>query len=724
MKKYIITIFLLSVVACLLKAQDVAPLKDGKVIRQSNVKALPDSIIKLKSDSLGIRLHNDSIILPDSLSADSLEKEYARMRLDERAKADSIRNSLKIYGWTISPRLGERNYIEVDTTLYDFHQKTLADGRDVAVSYLGNLGSAAQSKIFFNRPEPSRYSFLDVFSFWRKDPEDQVFMNTKVPYSNIFYQESGSKQYAENRFTGTLSSNFGKKVNVGFDVDYIYARGFYANLSNKQISYDLNASYIGERYSMHAFFGFNNFYNNENGGITDPLYITNPDSDILLRRGFNGKSDEIPVNLKDTWNRLRGRHFYVTNRYNLGDDEEEYNVNDSTVAVRKKKNYIPPASIVLTSHYNDQRRSIKSNDNRMDTLFFLNVPNEYKQEGSNPLSTIKYVSPLDDYMSYYSFKNTLALAMNEGFRDWVKFGLTAFVEYDMRKYSIPAEGGIMGIQRHESENVLTVGGVLSKEKGKYLTYKAWAEKNLLDSDFRLEGEVGTTLKFRGKDVSAKVRAYIKQIKPSFFENNFSSKYWNWTQNFSDIRRVFIGGEIELPFTKTKISGGVENIQNYIYYAPEGFAAQKSGSVQVISLRLDQRFQAGIFHWDNQIVYQMTSDDEVIPLPDLSVYSNIYLTATVAKVLHLQLGADAHFHTSYYAPGYNPLVMQFYNQREMKIGNFPIATAYINILLKRTRFFIMYYNVAKGMGNGQAFTVPYYPINPSGIRFGLSWRFNN
>lgn len=724
MKKYIIVILLFFVVACAIKAQDVVPLKDGKVLKASGLKALSDSSIT-KGQFLKSEMMPDSLkIMSDSLPADSLEKKYAQIRLDERAKADSIRQASRIYGWKISPRLGERIYVEQDTSNITFHQTTLVDGKDVAVSYLGNLGSASQSKIFFNRPESSRFSFMDVFSYWRKNPEDQVFLNTKVPYSNIFYQESGSKQVAENRFIGTLSSNFGKKVNVGLNVDYLYARGFYSYLSNKSISYDLNASYVGDRYSMHAFFGFNNFNTVENGGIIDQLYIKNPDSDILKARSFSGQSVDIPVNLKDTWNKLRGRHFFVTNRYNLGDFEEEYQVNDSTTVFRRKKNYVPPASIILTTHYNDQRRSIISEDPRMDSLFYYKVPNQYKisENGNLPLAGVKYIAPIDDFMSYYSFKNTLALAMNEGFRDWVKFGLTAFIEYDMRKYSIPED--LPKVQRHEGENVLTVGCMLSKEKGKSLTYKAWGEKNLLDSDFRLEGEVSTTLALKGKDISAKAKAYIKQIKPSFFENNFSTKYWNWNYDFSDIRRVFIGGEIELPFTRTKISGGVENIQNYIYYGPDGFIAQKSGSVQVISLRLDQRLKAGILHWDNQVVYQMTGDDEVIPLPDLSAYSNLYIIATIAKVLHLQLGADVHYHTSYYAPGYNPLTLQFYNQRETKLGNFPLATAYVNLLLKNTRFFLMYYNAAQGMGNGEALTVPYYPVNSRGIRLGLSWKFNN
>lgn len=727
MKKYVVAISLFFTVACVLKAQESLPVKRGDIKALVGPMVIKDSIA-IDSLKPGVQQFiRDSIVATDSLQIQQ-EKEFAKMRLDERAKADSIRNSLRIYGWTISPRLGERIYVERDTTHITFHQRTLPDGLDVAVSHLGNLGSASQSKIFFDRPEPSRFSFQDVFYYWHKKPEDQIFLNTKIPYSDIFYQESGGKQVAENRFKATLSSNFGKKFNIGFDVDYIYARGFYDNLSNKAISYDMNASYIGDKYSMHAFWGFNNFNATENGGITNPLYITNPDSDEIRRLSFSGKSNEIPVRLGDTWNRLRGRHFYVTNRYDLGNDMELYQVNDSTTAFRKKKDYVAPASIILTTYYNDQRRTIKSNDAAgMDSLFYT-IPlrrygNGYDENGNpTPIANgIKYSSPMDDYMSYYSFKNTLALAMNEGFRDWVKFGLTAFVEYDMRKYSVPGELPL--VQTHASENILTVGGVLAKEKGKYLTYKAWAEKNLLDSDYRLEGEVTTTLFFKNRELSAKARAYVKQIKPSYFENNFSSKYWNWKHDFSDIRRVFIGGEINSPSTKTKISGGFERIDKYIYYNEDGFIAQAS-DVNVISIRLDQKLQAGILHWDNQIVYQKTSNENVLPLPDLSLYSNLYITGTIAKVLHLQLGADTHFHTSYYAPGYNLLTLQYYNQRKMKLGNFPLTTVYLNLLLKNTRFFIMYYNATQGMGNSDSFTVPYYPVNSSGMRLGLSWKFNN
>lgn len=197
-----------------------------------------------------------------------------------------------------------------------------------------------------------------------------------------------------------------------------------------------------------------------------------------------------------------------------------------------------------------------------------------------------------------------------------------------------------------------------------------------------------------------------------------------TIDLGNTRRVYVGGEIYVPQTKTRIKGGVENIQNLIYYGSDRYIAQESGSVQVVGFQLEQKLQAGILHWDNEIAYQISSNKEVLPLPSLSVYSNLYITGSISKVLKLQIGAEAHYFTEYYAPGYDPALMQFYNQRNVEIGNFPIATAYLNANLKNTRFFIMMYNITSSMGKSNYFTTPYYPVNPRMIKFGLSWKFNN
>lgn len=237
MKKYILTAFLFFAIFSVLNAQDS---------RRRPNRTTP-TVQKQQTDSVAP--------VPDNFPVTGTTVDTAKVDVPP------------IYGWKISPRLGERIFLPMDTAIVNFHQSMLVDGLDVNVGYLGNVGSPAQSMIFFDRPESSRFVFLDAMHYWRKDPQDKYYLNTKVPYSNVRYQTGGGGQSAEQRLQTEISMNMGKKLNVGFDFDYVYSRGNYTSLSNKQMNYDFYASYIGDKYKMHAFLSNNNFNNIENGGI-------------------------------------------------------------------------------------------------------------------------------------------------------------------------------------------------------------------------------------------------------------------------------------------------------------------------------------------------------------------------------------------------------------------------------------------------------------------------
>lgn len=641
-------------------------------------------------------------------------------------KTDTVKGPQK-YGWILNSRSGTRTLQDTEKTLFDFHQSSLIDNKSIAVSYLGNVGSPAQSKLFFEREESSLFPFLDAFDYYYKKPEEVVYINTKVPYSNVFYQSGGGRMEKEERLKTEFTLNSGKKFNIGFNIDYAYARGFYSSLSNKHFTYDVNASYISDRYQMHAY-AMHNYYNNsENGGITDIRFITDPENPALAGTWSKGKSSrDIPVRAERMWNKLSGRQIFISNKYDIGWEKGSENSD--------KTDFIPVASFILTSHYADQSRRFASKDETKvstnwgyvlaaDTIYYK-TKEEYNDPNNGYFDIMKGALA-NDLMSYWSFKNTFAITLNEGFKDWVKFGLTAFVEQDLRKYTIPTQtpGGV----DIKSQNSTVIGGILSKQKGQHLRYNLKANLGVVGynlGEFRAEADVSTSIKFAGKDAIVRANGYLKNLKPSFYENNFRTKYINWNNDFSDIRRVFVGGEILIPQTQTRISGGVENIDHYIYYGSDKKIAQTSKNIQIIGVRLDQKLKAGIFHWDNQIAYQMSSEEEIIPLPTISFYSNIYISTKLVKVLTLQLGVDARFHTKYYAPGYEPVTLQFYNQKDRKIGGFPFATGYLNINLKNTRFFLMMYNIAESMGNSEYFTTPNYPVAPMTMKMGISWDFNN
>ena len=660
------------------------------------------------------------IIVPDSTlitsDKDSLDiimeqaKREQGMGKITPISTDSTEQHTRYNIWKIHERTGERYDATADTLLYNYQHTTIPDGHSIAMGHLGNLGSPTISKLFFDRGESSHFFFYDAYYPYNMDVEKQLFFNTRVPYSRINYQRAGGNIDKEERLETRFTMNFNRHLNVGFDLDFINAKGFYASQAAKQNNFSAYANYLSDRIEVHGYASQTSATNFENGGISDSTFITNPES---IEQSFTSR--DIPTYFTKTWNRMKTNQYYLSARYNLG-------YNEPSLTPDEEKEFVPVASIILTSRYKEQYRRFLSYDTARVTL-----PNGDEVGKIDTLYTNNYYkSAVDDSTRFSTLKNTLALSMREGFRDWVKFGLTVFVEHETRNFNLLDTIGD-GRYKHKEQSTI-IGGILSKQQGKYLRFNAEADLGVLGEnlgEFRINGNVQTTFNIAGKQANLMGEAYIKNLKPKFLEQQYHSKYFWWNNDFDDTRRVYIGGKLFIPFTNTTLSVGVENIQNLVYFDVNKLPFQESDNIQVVSARVDQNFKAGIFNWNNSVVYQTSSNEEAIPLPTLSAYSNLFLKTKIVDELTLQLGVDAHYHTEYYAPGYEAALLQFYNQREKKVGNYPIMTGYANMHLKQMRFFVMMYNIGDLIiGKPNYFSLPNYPVNPMLFKLGVSVNLNN
>ena len=155
--------------------------------------------------------------------------------------------------------------------------------------------------------------------------------------------------------------------------------------------------------------------------------------------------------------------------------------------------------------------------------------------------------------------------------------------------------------------------------------------------------------------------------------------------------------------------------------------QYSDPITLFTASLSQDFTLGPLNWESVVTWQKSTKEDVIPVPDLNIYSNLFLRFKIAKVLSCDFGADVFFFTKYYAPDYSPALGQFTVQEgnhRTEIGNCPIVDVYANFHLKHTRFFVMMSHVNAEIGDKNYFLVPHYPLNGRVLRFGLSWNFFN
>ena len=651
--------------------------------------------------------------------------------IDTTAVTDANSIPIGLYQWKVTRRLGNIIPVPVDTLQAGFMNSNDPAGLTGQYNYLGNLGAPRMSRIFFDRKEESQFFFTDPYDQTVLRPEDVTFTNTLSPYTNLTYYKSFNSRYSEERFKSYFAVNANKKFGFGFYVDYVYGRGMYNNQSTALFNGGIFASYRGDKYDMHFIFNNDNLKMRENGGITDDRYITNPLDMAEGKKQYT--SNDIPTLLNKTWNHNTSYHAFLTHRFNLGFyDEKEDSTQTDSIAYSEK--FVPVTSFIHTMELDFNGRKYITQDDAQNRELY-----EHTYFGNDSIDKDRRTS----------VRNTLGISLREGFNKWAKAGLTAFVTHEYRDFTLPDSTDVPSqrIFKHYKENILYAGGELLKEQGNLLHYKVLGELAIAGEDagqFRLEGNGDLNLNLLGDSVRLDVNAYVKNLNPVFFYRNFHSKHYWWDNNdLSKIMRTRLEGKLSSQKLGTTLRMGVENIKNYTYLANTSVPVtnqagqivsfknnaavfQHSGNIQVFTAMLQQKLKYGIFHLDGEVVYQKSSEQSILPLPELSAYGNLYLKTGLAKnVLQVELGADVRYFTKYNAPDYSPVIGQFYLQNpenEISIGGCPMIDVYANLHLKRTRIFVMLYNANQTMGNSRYFLAPHYPISPRILKLGISWNF--
>jgi len=739
-------------------------------------------------------------------------------------RRDSVQNKeipRGVRAWTVDRQFGDIHPTELDTMPHLYQNTIFNTGIYGEYNSIGNNYSSRLSRIVIDRPQTSQFFFTQPYDYTTKEPDQFLFLNTLSPYTNISYDNCGNKQNGEDHIDAKFGINANKRLGLGFDLDYHYARGYYQNQSNSHFRASLYGTYVGDRYQMHALFSTYHRKATENGGIGDDRYITHPES-------FDDQfsEEEIPTVLSKNWNRNNSIHLFLSHRYNIGfyrkvkmteeeikarqfaaasakDKEARENKNkegdrnlgrkggkvagdmptgrpenariagdlpkdgekpvmedstrvrvesqqqlDSLMAAQAqqdsidatmKRVYVPVTSFIHTLDINSYSRIYQAYNSPTD--YYLNTFYKYNDEGKYSNDSIY------DKTKYVSFKNTFAIALLEGFNKYAKAGIKGFISYDHRKFQMPDldEGSDTYYMNKWTEGHLSVGGQISKTQGKTLHYNVALETWVAGADAgSLKVDFSTDLNFPlfGDTVQLAAKAYFHRLNPTFFQRKYHSKHLWWDDSdLSKETHTHIEGVFSYPKTNTQLRIAVDEIQNYTYfgmdynitesYGRSGLTAgvyQESGNINLLTAQLRQNFRLGILNWENVITYQHSSNKEVLPVPALNIFTNLYLKFKIAKVLSVELGGDATFFTKYYAPDYVPQLGQFAihmdKDNRIELGNYPFVDVYANFHLKRARFFIMMSHVNNASGNKMIFLAPHYPVNGNVLRLGVSWNFYN
>ncbi|MGN1264179.1 MAG: putative porin, partial [Prevotella sp.] len=443
-----------------------------------------------------------------------------------------------LYVWTIDSKFGDITPATPDTMPHLYMNSIFNTGLFGQYNTTGNNYTARENRIVIDRPLTKQFFFNQPYSWVMKATDSLHFTNTLSPLTNISYDNCGDKTNGEDHIDAKFAINAGKKLGMGFDLNYAYARGYYSNQSASHFGATLFASYLGDRYKMHAIMTTYHQKVAENGGITDDYYITHPES---FEDSFS--ENEIPTVLNKNWNRNNQFGFFLTHRYSLGFyrmvkmTEEEIKAKqfakeskrekealeneesgesitstgrpdnakiakgntpsgrpegakimgdepknilhdefqDSTrikidtqaidslkaaealqdsIDETMKREFVPVTSFIHTIDYQTNDRIYQAYDSPEN--YYANTFYNENADMSYPGDSIY------DKIRYQQVKNTLAIALLEGFNKYAKAGLKVFASHEYRKIEMPdimdGTGGMRAWQAKWNEHAVSIGG--------------------------------------------------------------------------------------------------------------------------------------------------------------------------------------------------------------------------------------------------------------------------
>ncbi|MBE6331587.1 MAG: hypothetical protein E7070_04710 [Bacteroidales bacterium] len=637
---------------------------------------------------------------------------------DDRQAADTVKEDPCIplqdgrRCWTMNALTGLTSPARPDTSFLNLGNRQSMESKALALVHTGNLYSPHLVQAYFDRRIGHDFIFANAYNLFRIDPSQQLYYNSKLPCTVLSYSKEGGGLQTNDHLKINFFGNFNRQVGIGTSLDYVYARGEYAESSTKPLKWNSYAYYEGDQYKCYANFALSKLANQENGGIADRGYVLYPDN---YADNFTDPKN-MPTNLVETWNDTDQRQFHFQHSFDLGTWEERSEPGDTAVW----DEFVPVATIFHNIDFEHLHHNFRM-DNGADASAEGMYANNFYD-----------ASLTHDSTSYRNFSTYAGIRLNEGFSRFSQFSLGAFIGYERQHYTMLQDTlELSYIGRNHYSNNVWAGGQLSRHLSSLFTVDATARTAISGDkvgDIDIAGKMQMVIPFGAADAESGTRsdsiiieadAALRNSRVSYLMDHYFSNHFRWSNDFDREQQVRIEGRLSYPRTRSSVRVGIEHINNFHYFGADGLPHQFDKQMDVFALEMRQGLWAGKWlQWDNAVLIQTSTDDEVLALPNVSVESDLSFHFRIARTLSVQAGVAAYYNTAYYAPNYQPATQQFCTQHSIKCGNYPLLNGYVNCNLKRIKFFLTVHNMLEDAVTNDMFLMPYYPHQSRRIEYGM------
>lgn len=605
--------------------------------------------------------------------------------------------------WRLSPDLTEEVVVPFDTIFSLFHHYRLADKYSPLNASPGSYGLPFYQLNFFDRvTDPDKYLSTYYYPFMYQ-PDRYLFMNTQVPFTELFWTYAGPRNQAEQTFRIRHSQNVNRKLNFALVYDIVYNLGQYSYQRSSDKNFTFNGSWRGDRYKAYFAYGLNNMKTYENGGISDlsQLETLEPEN-IAVNLGGLSKALSF----------LKNNNLMLVQRYTLG--KKPAAPGDSSGISRKPFWLSGSFSHIL-----------------------LIDGNRRTYEDSDPASGYYDSIYIDDKRTFDSLsartiKNTIRFDFTTSESSRFRLAGGVGIRNELIRYSqiVPTHDSLLADTAvwRKHNNVLV--GRLYNNIGEKFYWMATGELFLSGyrfGDFNIDGVISKSFSFKKGLASWDINGSIANRQPSFWYERWGGNHFEWVKSMDKEFRVDVGTSFKYPARSMELRFNYAVIDNYTDFDTLAMPSQHGGGLSVASAYAAKDFKAWKFHLATNLLIQQSSNSDILDLPLASVrasgfFEHLFNFRQTDGQLNMQVGAEVLYHTPYHAYAYMPATGRYYRQDRVETGDYPFINVFLNLKLRRTRIFLMLDHVNSGFTGYDYFMIPSYPMNVRMFRYGLAWTF--
>ena len=660
---------------------------------------------------------NRKMEVKDSLRAvkDSIISATPRI-LETFAVPDSMHYK-RIITWKHDRKFHDVNIQKFDTT-YNYHFYDYPFFKeDVNTTWLGVSGSPEQSFNYFKRENIDNAIFYTGLQRYSFTAESLLNYNTKTPYTELAYWGTlfSTQDKEESNIKVLTTQNITPALNITLGFQRFGGNGMLKREDTNNRNVVMATNYMGKRYLMHAGYIYNKVERSENGGIVDNFWIR--DTTVDAR--------EIDVNLRDASNSLKKNTLYLDQSYRIPFsfiNKLRARKDSTAVDTLSLDTDITSAFIGHSTEYSVYRKMYKDN---------IGTSDRYGREFYGDRF---YLNPTKsaDSLRVMKFENRVFLRL----QPWKSDGIVSKLDVGVgdklcNYYSFQPTDYIQGRNNVLLNSMYLYAGAKGQYK-KYLNWNADGQYTFLGyelNDFGINANVAVNFYpfRRDKQSPLTLRGHFETSlkEPDYYEQHLYTNHFKWDNDFGKISTTKIEAFLDIPRWDLYASFGYGLLSNNIYYDNQGIVQQNTNPMSVMTASLKKNFTVWKFHLDHDALFQLSSNQSVLPLPMLALNLRYYFQFDVVKkVMQMQIGANGRYTTKWYAPAYNPVLGVFHNQDAEQFGNCPYIDVFVNIQWKRACIFLKAVNLNMGWPNKSVdyFSAAGYIAPQRAFKFGIHWPF--